>query len=370
MKQSRSFRRPILGALAALTLALPIASSSGCAGDWLPSDYVNGLRLFGVTADRPYALPGETVTFTMSYKDGYPTGERPVQILWIGGCYNPPGDLYFGCFAQIGQAFQKLAEAGPPEPGKPPMLPPGLIQLKPDNIFSDANVFSTTLPEDIVSARPDPQGGPKYGLMYVFFAACAGQIKFVELDPGGKAGFLPFACFDPDTGARLPADSFVPGYSVVYSFEDGRENPNPEVANLLFDGEPMSENLDEIPVVKACPSTLEERRETGCFAGEPYAGCEQHEIDVDVQPDIADLDPGEELDGKPLHEAVWVDYLYDGGNFTGGGIRLISGVTEGYKPDHKTYWVAPNEPGLYTIWASVRDTRGGSKILERNVRVE
>jgi hypothetical protein len=363
MERARSgFRRPILGALVALTLAAPMVSaSSGCAGDYLPSDLVNGLRVLAVSADTPYANPGDTVTLTMTVQDGAVDGPRPLQILWIGGCYNPPGDLYFGCFEQLGKVFANLG-GQPPGGGMPPPGgdPPPL---------GFGPVFQMKVPEDIVSARPPQEGGSKYGIMYAFFAACAGKLDLIELDPSGKAGFFPFACFDPDTGARLGADSFVPGYTAIYSFEDGRVNQNPEVAGMLLDGEPMSEDISLIPEVKACPSTFEERRASGCFAGEPYAGCEEHELDVDVQSDIGELDPGQMVDGKQLYEAVWVDYLYSGGNFTSGGIRLINGVTEGYKPDHKTKWVAPDIPGLYTLSAVVRDTRGGSKVIQRDIRV-
>src|SRR5690242_18820623 len=123
----RRARRSILGALAFAMLAAPVAWTSGCAGDYLPSDLVNGLRVFTVVADKPYAKPGDSVTFEMKYYDGAPNsdGPRPVQILWIGGCVNPPGDLYYGCFPQLAKVFANL------DPNNPP--PPGLIQLFPDN---------------------------------------------------------------------------------------------------------------------------------------------------------------------------------------------------------------------------------------------
>jgi len=358
MKLRRSFRRPLLGALAAAMLAAPIASTSGCSPGWVPSDLVNGLRVIAVTADKPYAQPGDEVRFDMTFYDGLadPEGDgpRPVQILWIGGCANPPGDLYYGCFPQLLESFKALGESG----GAPP---PGLIGIGP--------TFSTTVPMDIVSSRPDPSGGAKYGLQYVFFFACAGTIKPIEVDPGGKAGFFPLGCFD-DAGNRLAADSFVPGYTQIYVFEDGRTNENPPVAGMTLDDEPIPEDFAEAPTVKACPSTEDERRAVGCFAPEPYEGCPVYQIDVSVEPTIAELDPGEEVDGKPINEAVWVDWLVDGGDIVGGGIRLISGVTEGYKDQHFTQWIPPAEPGLYQIWGVVRDTRGGSTVVQRYIRVE
>jgi hypothetical protein len=369
MKRARGLRRLVLGALACAVLAAPALSTSGCSPGDVPSDLVNGLRVFAVTPDKSYANPGDTVTFKMSYHDTLLDADgntRPLQILWFGGCANPPGDLYFGCFQQIAQTFQKVASSlGPPEPGQPPTLPPEL-----QGLFGFGDTFETTVPLDILASRPAPEGGSKYGLMYVFFAACAGEIRFIELDPGGRAGFLPFACFDGDR--RLPADSFVPGYTQIYTFEDGRTNENPAVEGMTLDGEPIPAPEEPVPPLKVarCPSTVDERRAVGCFAGDPYEGCKAYEIDIEIDPSVAEIDPGEQVDGKQIFEAVWVDYLVEAGDITGGGIRLVSGVTEGYKGEHQTMWIPPSEPGLYSIWGVVRDTRGGSSVVRRFIEVE
>ena len=134
-------------------------------------------------------------------------------------------------------------------------------------------------------------------------------------------------------------------------------------------GEVVPEDSSLAPTVKACAQTFDERRQVGCFAPEPFEGCTPVEIDVDVDADIAEIDPGEQVKGKPIREAVWVDYFIEAGDLTS-GLRLISGVTEGYKTDHKTHWFPPAEPGLYSIWATVRDTRGGSTFIERPIIVE
>lgn len=368
-KRHRPSRRLLLSALVSAFVVTPILASSACSPGYLPSDLVNGLRIMAVEADKPYLLPGESVTFELHLRDGHPDGPRPVNVLWLGGCVNPPGDLYYGCFLQFAEVFKALGEGGlgPPQPGQPPPnLPPGLIGFSPG--VTTSTTFTTTMPLDIVSSRPAPDGGSKYGIAYAFFFACAGDIKPIEVDPSGAAGFLPLGCFDSE-GKRLPADSFVPGYTQVYSFEDERRNENPVVKGMTLEGQPMSEDFADIPVVKACAQTFEERRQVGCFAPEPFEGCEAVEIDVDVDSNIAEIDPGEIVNGKQIYEAVWVDYLVDAGDVTS-GIRLISGVTEGYKKEHSTEWFPPSEPGLYTIWATVRDTRGGSTFIERYVRVE
>jgi hypothetical protein len=358
MKHPRSFRRLLLGTLAAAFLAAPALSTSGCSPGDIPSNQIRGLRVLAAQASDPYAAPGQEVTFQMSLQDGLdPENVRPVQILWLGGCYNPPGDLYYGCFPQLAQLFQSLPQNG--SGGLPEGLPIGF-----------GPTFVAKIPDDIITSRPPREDGqPRYGVYYVFFAACAGQIRPVELDPGGQSGFFPFACFDEE-GNRLPSDSFVPGYTQIFSFEDGRTNANPTVTNMLLDGEPMSEDVAALATVKACPSTQDERRAVGCAAGDAYEGCQIHELDVEVPTDVAEIDPGELVGGEQIHEAVWVNFLADGGDFTEGALQLVSGVTEGYKEKHSVQWAAPNEPGLYTIWAVVRDGRGGATPLRRFIRVE
>jgi len=368
-KAPRHFRRLVLSTLATAFILAPIMVSSACSPGYLPSDLVNGLRILAVEADKPYLLPGESVTFELHLRDGHPDGARPVNVLWLGGCVNPPGDLYYGCFLQFAEIFKALGEGGlmPPQPGQPPPnFPPGLIGFSP--AVTTSTTFTTTIPMDIVSSRPTPDGGAKYGIAYMFFFACAGQIKPIEVDPGGAAGFLPLGCFDSE-GKRLPADSFVPGYTQVYSFEDERRNENPVVKGLIVNGVRTADDPAAIPIVKACPQTFDERRQVGCFAPEPFEGCESVKLDVDVDPDIAEIDPGEIVNGKPIYEAVWVDWLVDSGDVTR-GIELISGVTEGYKKDHETQWFPPSEPGLYTLWATVRDTRGGATFIERSIIVD
>src|SRR5262245_23224246 len=97
-------RRALLagGALLVAAAEVPL----GCAGGFDPPSKVSSLRIFSVQAETPYADPGATVTFKMDYKDAAGAekegaAERPVTIAWIGGCFDPPGDDYFGCYSQV-----------------------------------------------------------------------------------------------------------------------------------------------------------------------------------------------------------------------------------------------------------------------------
>jgi len=350
-------RRSILTVLALGALASPVIAS-GCQAQFDPPTLVNGLRLFAVDIDKPYAHPGDEVTFKMTYHDGYPSpeeGPRPVQILWLGGCFNPPGDEYFACYGQIAELFQQVASGGAP----------------PAEYFAAGiglDTFTMPIPEDILAGRPAPEVGPQYGLAYVFFAACAGNLRPVT-DPGGLAGSFPLGCFDAE-GRRLGAESFVPGYTQVFVFGDGRENNIPVIQDLELDGESLPEDFAAIPTVPACPVTAEERRETGCAAPSVATECTSYELKAIVDPALADIDPdATSADGGPLTEVIWVSYFADQGDITS-GIKLVNDAVRGYNEAHEASWVPPAEPGVATVWAVLRDARGGSSVMRRFIRVE
>jgi hypothetical protein len=85
---------------------------------------------------------------------------------------------------------------------------------------------------------------------------------------------------------------------------------------------------------------------------------------------VAEVDPDSTgVDGQPLDEVVWVNYYAEAGEFDG-AVRLVNDAAEGYVEEHATVWVPPEEPGRYSLWAVVRDSRGGSQTLQRYVDVE
>ena len=88
-------KRALLPLLAALSLA-----SVACGPEFDPSNELKTLRVLGVQKDKPYAQPGDEVTLQMLWHDALGDRDRAVERAWVGGCVNPPGDLYYGCFAQ------------------------------------------------------------------------------------------------------------------------------------------------------------------------------------------------------------------------------------------------------------------------------
>jgi len=348
--------------LSVLVLALWIVS---CTPGFDAVSKINTLRVIAVEVDRPYALPGDTVQFSLTAVDALGDSPRGMQVVWIGGCFNPPADQYFLCFEQLARQLQGAMGGGTPSSEF----------FKADFISSEqsgeprASTFDLAIPDDIVSSRPRPDSGPYYGISYVFFAACAGTLRPTELESlGGEVPEFPLECIDDD-GEELGADSFIIGYTQVFAFEDGRLNESPPIDGLTLDGTAMPEGQgDDIPTVPVCPASTEARRTAGC-GDDPIADCTKLELNAIIA-DVAEADPGAfGAEGQQLRETVWVSYFADGGDLDP-PIKLVSDATLGYRPDFTTEWTPPDEPGLYTIWAVVRDQRGGSDLVRRFVRVE
>jgi hypothetical protein len=322
---------------------------------------VDTLRVLAVQKDRPYAAPGDTVHFKMLWSDGSEEAEsaRPIQIGWIGGCINPLGDLYAGCFG------------------------PGQFQEPQVGIGDE---FSFTLPDTIISDRPPPPDPrqPPYGLSYVFFAACAG-----ELDLSGT----PLRCLDAD-GNVLGSNDFVAGYTAVYVYDDFR-NGNPILRGLSIDGKPLLDgcvdpasaaaaNSDELGAllgraggatgqvqpISVCDSAalVDPAGEPDCTA--PDAPCIPAPIEgshlvlpVKIRPEVyrASIEPdaiSKQAYGRDYEEQMWINYYTTAGTLRT-DTRLLNDATTGLNDDFHTQYWPTLEPGPVTLWAVVHDNRGG-----------
>jgi hypothetical protein len=351
-------RRKLRWALLALVgLGYVASASASCSAGFDPPGKLNTLRILSVEADKPYANPGDTVTFKMNLTDRLdPTAQRPVQIVWIGGCFDPVGDQYFGCYEQLASELSLLSSGEPP--------PPGTIAA---GIGLDT--FQLPIPEDIVTRRPPPAAGPYAGTAFVFFLACAGNVRPIPAEGTSIAGSFPIGCFD-DAGRRLGPESTVAGYTQIFSFDDGRANANPTIDSLDIEDEPISDDVAQAPHVKACNVAAEDRRQAGCAAQDPFANCTTYSLRVTVPEDVGEIDPeGLGPNSEPLHEGVWVSYFADGGDFDS-DTKLVSDPTEGYEDKQDVNWVPPSEPGAVDLWAVLRDSRGGSTTIRRTVIVD
>ena len=382
MARKRFSLRSLLLPFAAATALIAPALASGCGGGFDPISKIDGMRVLAVAVTKPpsggstddggsYAQPGEEVTFKMAYHDGFVDPKDPeapprkTQIAWLGGCFDPPGDAYYGCYPSLAALLGKVGAAlSSGDLGQLAGLPVALG----DNL----DTFTMKLPEDIISQRPAPVVGPHYGIAYVFFAVCAGFIGPAPMDSTGAAGSFPLACFaDEARTIRLGAESFVPGYTQIYSFADKRTNANPQVTELTLDGKDHGDGPGNALVVKSCPVDDDTRTApASCSKPDPFTTCAPVMVDITALAGVAEDDPeGKGLDGKPLKEVVWVDYFADQGNFDA-DVSLVSDATTGLIADHSTSWIAPSVPGLVSIWAVIHDARGGATTLQRYIKVE
>lgn len=349
----------------ALPLALSVLALSvfSCGNDNAsPASQVKALRILAVTADRPYAAPGDAVTFRMTYADALDkagSAPRPVQITWLGGCVNPRAgrDEYLACFGQLGPALAGIVQGATELPGllRQEVAPVAL------NGVPDAVSFELPLSADVLARAEPTETGTVYSTAYVFFAACAGTTRIASAPL--EAGF-PLECVDAQ-GTVLGPDSFVAGYTQVYVFADGRKNDNPPIGGIqikLDGGE-----SDVVSVARCEPSASAEEPQ-GC-SQEESDECTTYKIGALVE-DVAEVDvESAGLGAPPVHEAIWVDYYADGGEFSGAK-KLVSDTVTGYREDHAAEWTPPSEAGTVTLWAVAHDTRGGTSVTRRSVQVD
>jgi hypothetical protein len=243
----------------------------------------------------------------------------------------------------------------------------------------------------------------------VFFALCAGTIMFVPPTGNGLAGSFPLGCFadlgtactsDGDCSdgrcvhqtchAQVDATSFVPGYTIVYAFDDGRTNHNPVVDGLdggqgglivgridHANGDADAGLLDAGDTATLCPVSEASRQASGCNRTDPAKTCAQYNVTVDVDPDggVAEIDPGTRgVDGGAQWETVWVDYFADQGDIDT-PVLLVNDATTGLQPPDKytTKWTPPpaadGGPVTANLWAVVHDSRGGQTVAQRTITV-
>jgi hypothetical protein len=338
-------KRALLPVLATLSLA-----SVACGPEFDPSNELKTLRVLGVQKDKPYAQPGDEVTLQMLWHDARSERDRPVERAWVGGCVNPPGDLYYGCFAQQGNA----ADGGVP--------------------FGLGDSFSVKIPDDIISGRQGPfePGQRRYGLYIVFFALCAGTLDFdMEVEPSAMAATgstgLPIRCLDED-GQPLASEDFIVGYSSIYSFQDvSNQNPSFEpgsegTGEFLIDGQATSADClgpdcQKTEAVEVDCSEASDPRCIDACEDDAEGSCPAIEVAPAIVQD-AEIDPvTSEIYGSDVTEQMWVNYYVDRGAIN--EVRLLNDATAGWNEKYRGQLRAPKDPGPLQIWAVAHDNRGG-----------
>ena len=338
MKNAAIVSKRWLWALLALAL-----SSAACGPQFDPSNELKSLRVLGVKKDKPYAQPGDAVNLQLLWHDPKGRSNAEVKRAFIGGCVNPPGDLYYGCFAQYGQTSELPA-------------------------LGMGDTFQVTLPDDIISSRRDLEPGQtRYGVYIVFFAVCAGKLDFVELDPkdAGSTG-LPLRCLD-EAGEPLGSEDFVVGYSSIYSFE-GVSNENPSftldeagqgqysLAGQTLAADCVGDKCQGAAPVEVDCETTPERCIKAC-ADDGDATCPAIDLKPAIEKQIEKDAVSSKLFGTTVTEQMWVNYYVDRGGIS--EVRLLNDTNSGWNEKYRGQLRAPKDTGPMQVWSVIHDNRGG-----------
>jgi hypothetical protein len=294
---------------------------------------LTSVRVLATRADRPYTPPGAAVNMEVLAVDGRANPSEPMRVYWLPApCMNPPGDAYYGCFAEFGAAFR----AG--------------VDLSAELHAGDT--FAFEMPSDAIDSHPSAQSQSPYGLAVVFTLACAGHVEYrPELARSPDA--IPFACFDP-AGRELDANDFVFAFSLVYAFSD-RANANPLLESVTFGGTP----IDPVAGVQLrhCESSS-------------IDDCPATKLDVVVPGSSQEPDPSNlTADGAVLNESLYVQYYARAGKFSNDATTIFdahAGRLENTGNDFRV----PQQPGEYELFTVLHDNRGGATWQRLPLHVE
>lgn len=352
--------------LLSLLLAPAALALLGCDEDLDVFSEVKTLRVLGVSTESSYAAPGDRPHLEMLLHDGAPGAvqsdgtRRPVQVVWIEGCINVPGDLYYLCYPVLHEVASYVSDEDLRNEQVPDGVPMGF-----------GLEYDATIPTDIIESRQqDPDVVNPYGLAYVFFAACGGELrKLPDADPMEE---FPLGCFRPGTNERLGAQDFLHGYFPLYAFESLRNN-NPVIQSVAFgpgasgtpctdsaqclEGEVCSQAGFCIGTVARCTEDDEE----DCPGIYFKPTVEKASVDRAVMAMVS-------LEEAPL-ENTWVMYHSNAGSWKAGS-QMIHDPDIGFRSEYEGYWRAPKSGNREVrLWAVVRDNRGGVSWVWRDIWV-
>jgi hypothetical protein len=222
-------------------------------------------------------------------------------------------------------------------------------------------------------------GQPHYGLIYAFFAVCAGEVQF---ERSSQQGALPLVCRNSQ-GEKLGPEDFVVGYTSLYVFDDPDvQNQTPavmeglEVAGNTLPSDCIGADCmgPEKPISFDIADPIDcEAEGERCFDSCKDDGddtCPKINIRPLLSPDIAERDDvSAKYYDRDVGEQMWINYYADRGGLKSEA-RLLNDATTGWNEDYGTSFYAPKEPGLVTIWSVIHDNRGGANWVRARLRIK
>jgi hypothetical protein len=312
------------------TLAVAAVVASACEPSFDPPSLVESVRILSMSADKPYAMPGETVKVSVLAVDGRADRSPPMHVWWLPSlCTNPPSDDFWECYPSL---------AG--------QLPVG-VDLS-STLISGTELTFTMRADAIAAAQPHPHADDPYGVAFAFVMACTGHVEYVPLDPNTQgASATPFGCFD-DAHRTLGADDFVFAFKRVYAFAD-RRNANPAVPSLTYGGAAVDPAAGI--TIGHCTASDEKK-------------CATTNVDAQLPDSNWEIDPANiDPSGGVAHETLWVDYYATAGRFAT-DTELLFDAHSGRVSLGGDAFAAPQSQGAQRLWAVVQDNRGGASWVE------
>jgi hypothetical protein len=344
----------------------------GCIGcddvSWPEAQYVDSLRVLGVTANPPTLAPGASTELSLFCADGRggPTSDPScnVEVAWFGGCDNPPENDPKKCFEHYRGWGEVLAASVADTPAE--AWPAG---------FEFGPKMQLTAPNDVLANELEAMGqAVRYGTSYAFFAACAGRLI---ADPNAVER-LPVACADATSGRRLGQDRFVVGYTTLYSY-DGIVSRNPVIVNpRILDRQFNGASLDiDCASTGACPNGFACSQAGQCLPvvppcnkADPHS-CEPHCIALSVTPESFLLYRADGVSLTAPTKSLWINYFTNSGGVpddNGYAIRPTS--ADDPSALRCAMWRAPTmTTDNAHVWLVIRDDRGGVATWDQRILV-
>jgi hypothetical protein len=302
-------------ALLAAAIAVP-----GCSDDLAPANQLSGVRILATSVDIPYARPGETVTLETLAVDARADKPAPMRISYVPAvCFNPAADDPTNCYAALIAAF------------------PARSNLDAELVAGER--FTVRLPDDIIATAAPAKSGPPRGIGFAFVMACAGHVERLESDAQYPTR-PPFGCFD-GADNQLGKDDFVFGFVRLYAFTDLR-NDNPAIDALSYQGE----------VVGSTGFSIAHCAETD------FDECPKTYLDTRALDSAQEPDPAATTSARTYREQIWVSYYVTGGKMEA-DLTVLYDSVNGKLTDSKAGITAASPVGDYTLYAVLRDNRGG-----------
>ncbi len=315
-----------LRALGVASFVVVLASMMGACSstDFDPYSKVESVRILATRGTPPSPIaPGASTDLDVLAFDGRADQTRPMRLFWFPDpCIDPADDGYYSCYPDFRARY------------------PVGVDLT--SQLHEGTRMTVTMPPDVISRHTGPRGNAPYGLAVVFLMACAGHVEAIPPPAGQGPEAIPFGCFDDQHRALGPND-WVFSYSSIFSYTN-QQNTDPIIDHLTLRG---------VPIDPAAGITLDHCTQS------KIDDCPTTPLDIVVPDSSWELNPANlDVDGNVLHEQIWVDYLLTGGKVKNDVITLFDSRT-GRLPSTVDDLYAPQAAGDYSLWAVVRDDRGG-----------